>query len=298
MTQTATWEQTERLIPILLYIQANLEENLSLDRIATQAQLSPFHFHRLFQTVIGETVKQYTQRLRLERAAYYLKIHNATILDIAIANGFQTHETFSRAFKRHFGITPRTFRQQEGQVRQQPSNSAKNELLNQHTTHFELSKVQIQTLNPLQVAFIRNIGPYTEVDVSLFDKLDRWAKTSGRFDGNNLLLAIGHDDPSITAAEKLRYDACLSVREPFTPQGKIGCQLIDTATYGTLTYIGPYGPAMYEAYRVLFSELAQRPRYEIIGLPTMEIYRTTQINPDYDLNQTDIYIPIKLRRTV
>ncbi|MEM7119075.1 MAG: GyrI-like domain-containing protein [Chloroflexota bacterium] len=293
-----TWEQTERLLPILVHIQANLEENLALDQIADRAQVSPFHFHRQFQNVVGETLKQYTQRLRLERAAYYLKIRDATVLDIALTCGFHNHETFSRAFKRHFGLTPRAFRQQGGLLSDRPligvADNQPSHALNHHTTRFELSKVQVQTLNPLHVAFIRHIGPYTEVDATAFDRLVAWAKATGVYDGDNLLLAIGHDDPNITPPEKLRYDACLSVKRPFSPQGEIGYQIIPAAAYGTATYIGPYGPTMFEAIATIFNQLAQLKRYQIVGLPLIEIYRTTQINPDYELNQTDIYIPVSV----
>jgi AraC family transcriptional regulator len=50
----------EKLLPVLVHIQANLDEDLSLDAVAKRAQLSPFHFHRLFRAAIGETLKQYT----------------------------------------------------------------------------------------------------------------------------------------------------------------------------------------------------------------------------------------------
>jgi transcriptional regulator GlxA family with amidase domain len=92
----------EKLLPVLVHIQANLDEDLSLDAVAKRVRLSSFHFHRLFRSAIGETLKQYTQRLRLERAANRLIIHDSTILDVALDSGFQSHETFSREFKRRF----------------------------------------------------------------------------------------------------------------------------------------------------------------------------------------------------
>jgi transcriptional regulator GlxA family with amidase domain len=61
---------TERLLPILVYIQANLDQDLALGTLATLANLSSYHFHRLFRATVGETLKQYVQRLRLEQAAY------------------------------------------------------------------------------------------------------------------------------------------------------------------------------------------------------------------------------------
>src|SRR5262245_3171798 len=100
----------EKLLPVLVHIQANLDQDLSLDALAKRVRLSPFHFHRIFRSTIGETPKQYTQRLRLERAANRLIVHDATILDIALDSGFQNHETFSREFKRRFQVTPSAYR--------------------------------------------------------------------------------------------------------------------------------------------------------------------------------------------
>jgi AraC family transcriptional regulator len=70
----ASGNEIERLLPVLVHIQANLDQDLSLEVLATRVQLSPFHFHRLFRSAVGETLKQYTQRLRLERAANRLII--------------------------------------------------------------------------------------------------------------------------------------------------------------------------------------------------------------------------------
>src|SRR5262245_42902672 len=71
---------------------------------------SPFHFHRLFSNVVGETPKQHVDRLRLERAAYELAISKKKVIEIALAVGFKNHETFSRRFKRAFGYTPKEYR--------------------------------------------------------------------------------------------------------------------------------------------------------------------------------------------
>src|SRR6185436_9440037 len=100
----------ERLLPVLVHIQANLDQDLSLEALANRVRLSHFHFHRLFRSAVGETLKQYTQRLRLERAANRLVINDGAILDVALDSGFHSHETFSREFKRRFKVTPKDYR--------------------------------------------------------------------------------------------------------------------------------------------------------------------------------------------
>jgi AraC family transcriptional regulator len=205
---------TEQLLPVFVYIQSHLPEDLSLEQIADQADLSPFHFHRLFHDTVGETLKQYTQRLRLERAAYLLKIQDASILDIALNTGFQHHETFSRAFKRWFGVSPRQYRYSFGRSSQETS-STHRASLNKLSTDFQLSKVTIQKLAPIAVAFIRHLGPYLTVDVGLFDRLLAWADQEGLYTAENLFIGVGHDDPNITPPKKVRFDLCLTVPDSF-----------------------------------------------------------------------------------
>jgi AraC-like DNA-binding protein len=73
-------------------------------------RVSPFHFHRLFVDVAGETPKAYTQRLRLSRAGVMLLTTSQSVLDIALSCGFQSHEVFTRAFRKRFGMTPTAYR--------------------------------------------------------------------------------------------------------------------------------------------------------------------------------------------
>ena len=100
------------IITLLHHIRGRLDDDVSLDALAARAGWSPFHFHRAFRRVTGETPKQYTQRLRLERAAAKLITSVEPIVRVAAAAGFASHEVFTRAFRRHFGSTPATYRAQ------------------------------------------------------------------------------------------------------------------------------------------------------------------------------------------
>ncbi len=96
--------------PLLAFAAAHLDEDVSLASLAARAGLSAFHLHRVFSATAGETPKQYTLRLRLGRAAAMLLTGNDSVLNVALACGFQSHEAFSRAFRRRFGMTPRDYR--------------------------------------------------------------------------------------------------------------------------------------------------------------------------------------------
>jgi AraC family transcriptional regulator len=98
------------ILRVLSGLRGRLDGDVSLSALAARAGWSPFHFHRAFRRVTGETPKQYTHRLRLERAAAKLIAGAEPIVSIAAGEGFGSHEVFTRAFRRHFGQSPATYR--------------------------------------------------------------------------------------------------------------------------------------------------------------------------------------------
>jgi AraC family transcriptional regulator len=100
----------EQIQPAIGYARLHPDADLSLRALAEQAGLSAFHLHRVFSSVAGETPKQFIQRLRLDRGAALLLTGNDSVLDVALACGFQSHESFARAFRKRFGIRPSEYR--------------------------------------------------------------------------------------------------------------------------------------------------------------------------------------------
>jgi len=94
------------------YAEAHIAEELSLSRLARIAGLSDFHFHRVFLALAGDTIMEYVRKRRLARSAYELAHSDRRVLDIALDNGFNNHETFTRAFKRMFEMSPAEYRKQ------------------------------------------------------------------------------------------------------------------------------------------------------------------------------------------
>lgn len=99
-----------RIQPALAYAASHLDEDVSLTALARKAGLSPYHLHRSFSETARESPKRFTMRLRLGHAAVMLLTRDDSVLEIALACGFQSHEVFSRAFRRRFGLTPIAYR--------------------------------------------------------------------------------------------------------------------------------------------------------------------------------------------
>lgn len=285
--------RAEVLNDILVHVQANLEKDLALGRLARLARLSPFHFEREFSRLVGETVKRYTQRLRLERAAIRLLLHRSNVLAIALDCGFQHPETFSRAFRRRFGLSPRSYRRQGFPRPPGPSPRAPAAQPGANLPT-ELSATRLQNLEELHLAFIRHTGPYEEVSETLWTELTAWARRQ-RLAEPLILLGIGHDAPGITPADKLRFDAAIRVPGPIRTRGRIGYQRLDGGTFAVTTHVGPY-QRLPDAYREIFARLSRRRDGRVIGLPVIEAYHTTVIRPAHLLNHTDIYIPLERPR--
>jgi AraC family transcriptional regulator len=87
-----------------------VEADASLGVLAATARRSQFELHRAFRRVTGETPRRYAERVRLHRAAAELVTSDKSILEVGLERGFRSHEVFSRAFLRTFGMSPRAYR--------------------------------------------------------------------------------------------------------------------------------------------------------------------------------------------
>jgi len=91
------------------YIEQRIAEPITLHGLAQAAGYSPWHAARIFKELIGKTPFEYIRALRLSRAAVKLRDENVKIVDVALDFVFDSHEGFTRAFSRHFGMSPRQY---------------------------------------------------------------------------------------------------------------------------------------------------------------------------------------------
>lgn len=286
--------QRERLADAALYAHAHLDGPLPAETLAGIAGLSVHAFHRRFRAAFGETPAAYVRRLRLERAAWRLQLHGDSILAIALDCGFGDHETFSRAFRRHYGLSPREWRRAgrfPARARRDRGHGH-----GQPAAGYTLSPTRIRTLNAQAIAFIRHVGPYEAVDPGLWDELGRWADAAG-LPAERPLLGIGHDAPGITAPDKLRFDAAIAVPAG-TRGGAGGGDGAGRVRIGSLpafrcavtTHVGSYF-TLPEAYPRLFAQsLAAAPG--LLGLPVIEIYDDETVSTERPISRTEIHLPI------
>ena len=266
-----------------LFIEERLDQELSLEELAKLAHFSPYHFHRVFRALVGESVYEYIKRLRLESAATRLRITERSVLDIALESGYESHEGFTRAFRQRFGVSPSEFR-----AGATPTRTFVKEIPMPVDT--PSLQVEVKTLNAIRVAFLRHVGPYLNVGPT-FGKLGEWMGKKGHIGPKTIMLGICHDDPKSVEPEKLRYDCCFSVADSFQPTGEIGTQDIPGGSYAVLTHKGPYS-GLESVYHWLYSEWLPTSGREPRNQPPFEIYRNTPMDTAPENLITEICVPL------
>lgn len=254
------------------YIETNLDSELSLDELAAIAHFSKFHFHRLFYGYQGETLFRFIRRLRLEKAASLLLTHpREAVIAIALDCGFENASAFSRAFREHFGVSASEWRRTSGRptANDVPTDDDPLAALRaswnrhpmrqrigpdgpvweSHTPDGRKREVRVRELDPVDVAYVRHVGPYAaDADLfgRLFEELFAWAMPRGLVRYPLHTYCIYHDAPEITPEEKLRVSVCIPVTPGTTATAAVGRLTIPGGRYAcTRMDVGPaeYGEA-------------------------------------------------------
>jgi AraC family transcriptional regulator len=284
-------EYMARMHRVLEYIDRQLDQQLELDTLARVANFSSFHFHRLFTAWMGETLGDYVRRRRLEMAALRLVAQpRLPVTQVALSVGFGSTEAFARAFKTRFGSSPTAWRGSQLSNRDQLKSNLDQATASPPGNHGGM-KVTIVDRQPTSVAYLRHVGPYGKpVSDFWMTEVAPWMETNGLY--GQPRYGISHDDPGITAPEKLRYDAAVEVPKSFVGAGEHQMTVIPGGKYAVGKFKGTDKQAG-AAWAWLLRDWLSGSGMQLDSRPFFEYY---PLEATYDQNtgefECDICIPV------
>lgn len=215
-----------RMERALALLASRLDTPPALAELAAAANVSPFHFHRIWRVMTGETVGTSITRLRIANAQQRMQHGDASVTSVAMDGGYGTPQSFARAFRRVTGMSPSEF------LTNDTGSSAVT------STPDTPLRIELREGGKL-VALRREGGAYRELN-ALFWQLWNWAESTGRLDGLSGIYGIPLDDPASVAEADLRYDACLMLDDDSVPPKPFGQVGLPSGDYALWRHDGPY----------------------------------------------------------
>jgi AraC family transcriptional regulator len=260
-----------RLERVLAYLADNLDRELDLDRLAEVACFSPFHFHRVFHALQGETVAESVRRMRLHRAAIELIEEETPIARIAARAGYGSQAAFTRAFRSAYGAPPAAYRASA-------------------PAGFERASVVVREDAAVELVALRLEGDYERIGAT-FERLNALATGRGWVGPATRYFGVYYHDPAGTPAADLRSDACLTAPPGFAGEGELRPLTLSGGRHAVLLHVGPYAE-LHRAYTWLYREWLPPSGEEPANRPCVEEYLNNPRQVPPSELRTEIWLPL------
>jgi len=273
-------EYLQSVYRVIYYIEKHYAEELTVSSLSKVAGYSKYHFHRIFQSIIGESLGEYIRRVRLSHSINKLQSIKS-ITEVAIESGYETHASFAKAFKERFGLSPKDF-----------------------SKKIKERKIEI-TIEPKIVNFketkvicVRKEGDYMIVSDKAFDVIIDFANksclshTKNPIEKKMLMFGVTYDNANITPINELRYDACITYDNQYIkPKAEVIAKVIEGGEHLYYLYIGTY-EGISEIYNMMIQYTIENEMM-VANKPSFEKYLNRHSeHTESEKLKTEIYIPI------
>ena len=251
----------QRVNAAIDYVESHLADELTLDELAAVAHFSPFHFHRVFTALVGETPARFVNRIRIEKAATMLvQRPQLTVTQIGVQCGIANPSSFARLFRETFGMSATEWRNGGYQTYQRMPGASYRDLIGNlgvldagygiaglqfdeatgapiwdiRCGDLGSARVVLEEIPHMEVGYVRYTGPYQglgEVFTDLFERLMMWAQPRQLIAPGGWILSVYHDNPSVTEDDKLRVSACVPLPPDQDVSGDVGRMQIGGGVY-------------------------------------------------------------------
>lgn len=237
-------EYIRRINNVFDYIEAHLDDDLNLNVLANVATFSPYHFHRIFTALTGETLNDCIKRIRIEKAGRLLLYsQEMPVAEIAAVCGFNSVSVFCRVFKAHFKMSAQEFREKwPNQFSKNGQLDGKNDqqfpLLHDYVCNIKsikkgdiMNHFEIKEMPELKLVYCRHQGAFDQIG-NAYGTLMQWAGPRGLLSSPNMkTVTVYHDDPNVTDPQKVRQSACITVDSDVKTEGEIGNMTVPGGKY-------------------------------------------------------------------
>ncbi len=285
---------TDRIEKAINFIEHNLTKDIKLFDIAQEACFSLYHFHRIFHSITGCSIKEYIRKRRLSEAALEVLYGKSKVIDIAYKYRYETPETFSRAFKQQFGKSPRNYR-----LDQSNGHYFKSFTFNEYAfkkgdksmepemkiiPEFKVVGYKINTTSTDGQNF-KDIPEFWQKMLS--DDCKRLHKIKDIINPNISygICADMKDDGSFS------YIIGFQVSSFENAEKSMHCETIPEAKYATFTAKGEMPGSIQNTVKYAYGEWLPKSSYELASTPDFELYDENRMkNPK--TAECDIFIPV------
>ncbi len=283
--------QLERYKKLLTFIDENFKDDINIEKVEAICHYSYRNINRIFEALHHETIGKYIKRLRLEKAAQYLKYSEMGISDISYEVGFEERAAFSKAFKKRYGCSPSAFRIGSDSLREMTRLS----LLEEAGTNRQKLQFEIEYLPDFEYIFLEYRGNYENFTAieETGNQLYNYVKDKGLLSDRSIFMTEIVDDSEISDSIHLRYNVGFVLEQPlkFEPAGLFRIKKHERQKYAKFIHKGTYQSCV-DFYQKIYALWILDVGLELKDLPTLEYY------PNYDENSlqqevlTEIYIPV------
>jgi AraC family transcriptional regulator len=278
----------QKVADVLFYINNNIGGDLSVKTLSEIFGISFFHFHRILRASIDEPLGNYIDKIRLETALKLIRYSKDNLSEIAISIGFNDISSFSKAFSKEFGISPRDFKDD------------KNIILNTHVDYKVEKNKLVHNIKPKMIItndkniyFIRLKAKYgSELVAKAWDELADFATKNKLFGWKPDIFSIYYDDPDVVGIDSCISEVCIASAKEVLLSGRVGAKQLKGGKYAVFRYKGPYD-YLWDLYILIYKDWLMNTDIKLRDFPTIEKYLNFSPKTDPNRLLTEIYLPIE-----
>jgi AraC family transcriptional regulator len=272
----------QRIESVLQYIESHNGESVDVSALASMASISPFHFHRVFSSQVGEPVLAYIRRLRLEKAAFRILFMHSSVTEVAAQAGYSSPAAFTRAFRMHYGTTPKKFVRKVLEGRQGDE---------QRGGVMPTGPV-FRRIPALELLGVKRLGPYSRSPWAAWQALRGFLHGSAPGVDQWTRVGIPLDWPELTPEPRRRYEAC--VVSDAAADGEFFRKQLPGGSYAVFLHQGPY-QGLPSAHEWIFWHWLPDAGIRLRDAPAIHFY----LDPDDQATdpaslRTEICIPVDM----